>query len=228
LGGIGVPDRGVVALPADEVHLWSRDLDRATACAATLDDEELDRARRLRRPVDRRRFVAAHTGLREILGAYLWIAPETIMLARDPGGRPCVTGGSLRFSMARCDGLALYAITRTAAVGIDVERLRRVDDCNRVATHFFTPREAMRLRKLDEPARSVTFLTCWTRKEAVLKCTGDGIVDGLDRFDAELGPPTEWTVLDVPLDRSGYLAAAAVLGRAEPRWQGRACGRQPR
>ncbi|HEY7076992.1 MAG TPA: 4'-phosphopantetheinyl transferase superfamily protein [Solirubrobacteraceae bacterium] len=190
------------------VHVWPVALDapgeRMDEHLAALDADELERASRLRAPRDSRRFVVAHGRLRQLLARELGIRPAEVALRREPRGRPYVKGSDVRFSLARSAGFALVALTRGRAVGVDVERRRDGIACAEIARHFFSPREAAHLRALPEPARSATFLTWWTRKEAVLKATGEGITERL-----AAAPPPGWSVRDLAAG-PGHFGAVAV------------------
>ncbi|MFD0025475.1 4'-phosphopantetheinyl transferase family protein [Streptomyces sp. NPDC058382] len=107
-------------------------------------------------------------------------------------------------------------------VGVDAEAIRELP-VDELARNVLTPRE--RESVLAAPAgllRSRAFLRCWTRKEAVLKATGVGIVTDLSRLETrawERGPaemttdvlsrPTTWRVDDAPVP-DGWTAAVAV------------------
>ena len=67
-------------------------------------------------------------------------------------------------------------------VGIDVEdaSLRRTMDFRRIASRFFTGREACWVEEEDSLHR---FLQLWTRKESFLKCSGEGLRRDLKSFD---------------------------------------------
>ena len=55
-------------------------------------------------------------------------------------------------------------------VGLDVERVRVLSDLPALAEHVHSPAE--QARGVPDPA---TFFRTWTRKEALLKATGDGL-----------------------------------------------------
>ena len=111
-------------------------------------------------------------------------------------------------------------------MGVDVERIRPEVAQEKIAEHFFSPREVTVLRALPTPLQAPAFFACWTRKEAYIKAKGDGLTLPLDQFDVSLAPgepaallhtawdPQEaagWALQDLA-PAPGYRAAVAVAG----------------
>ena len=135
----------------------------------------------------------------------------------------------LQFNLAHSGGLALLAVTRSGAVGIDIERIRPLPDYDRIMRSFFSTAESEAILALPPADQLQAFFTCWTRKEAYLKATGDGITVPLDRFSVAIvpgspprllhveGAPQEearWSFHNVPLE-PGYLGVVALAGRIQ-------------
>ncbi len=210
-----------------EVHLWRIALDAAPGGAADegerlLGPDERARAARFRRPEDRRRFVAAHVALREILGGCLGLAPGRVRLVAGPGGKPRLPAGPLRFSLAHSGALALCAVARGREVGVDVERVRGDIDVAALARRFFSPPEVAELEALPAAERTGGFYRLWTLKEAYLKARGDGLALPLDTFSISLAGPRpvlldagrpagSWSLATLEAG-PGYAAALAVEG----------------
>ena len=83
------------------------------------------------------------------------------------------------------------------------------------------------IRSIPEQDRRRGFFDCWTRKEAFLKATGDGLSFPLDKFDVSLLPgqgrrslnlrgipaeETAWTLISLETDPA-YATALVVEGR---------------
>lgn len=68
----------------------------------------------------------------------------------------------------------------TSEIGIDVERIRRVN--LRIAERYFSEREMNDLLQLNEDERMEYFITLWTIKEAYLKSIGRGLTQKLNTF----------------------------------------------
>ncbi|MEA2842762.1 MAG: 4-phosphopantetheinyl transferase, partial [Actinomycetota bacterium] len=98
----------------------------------------------------------------------------------------------------------LYAFSRHAPVGIDVERARDDLPWARLAARYFAPEEAASIDTSD------AFFACWTRKEAVVKATGTGLSQPLRDVVAAPG----WTVVELR-PQPGHWAALAVAGPAD-------------
>jgi 4'-phosphopantetheinyl transferase len=194
--------------------------------ARLLAPDEAERARRLRSETTRRAHVVAHGRLRQLLAAVLDRAPGTVGLTATAGGKPELAGENaerVRFSLAHSGSLMLCALTRDDAVGVDVEEIREDVEVAEIAERFFAAEEARTLLALAPAPRRAAFFACWTRKEAVLKATGDGLARALDSFvvsvqpeaaavlaaGGNLGHPEEWSLLPVELP-PGYAGAAAV------------------
>jgi len=97
---------------------------------------------------------------------------------------------NIQFNVPHTDGLALIAITRGQAIGIDVESIKQNVRHTRLAENYFSPREQKSITSLPSEQDPAAFFACWTRNEAVLKAIGTGIAHGLDSFDVATEPET--------------------------------------
>ncbi|MBA3320944.1 MAG: 4'-phosphopantetheinyl transferase superfamily protein [Pyrinomonadaceae bacterium] len=215
-----------------EVHVWRACLhqDAATLLElwSSLSADERERAARFRFRRDTEHFVAARGALRNILGRYMNIAPRLLRFSYDRYGKPVLNGEMyghpLHFNVSHSNGLALYAVTRARAVGIDLEFVREDFDSLEIAERFFSPREVAALRGIPPGERAVAFFDCWTRKEAYVKARGEGLSYPLHLFSVSLTPTDPAALLhtdDAPQEAvrwsllklspgEGYRAALAV------------------
>jgi 4'-phosphopantetheinyl transferase len=237
---------GIVPGPGD-VHVWLADLDPGTAVVdrlvARLSPDEQERGARFHFRRDAMRWIVARATLREILGAVPEMEPGAVTFTYGSKGKPSVAASldrrEIQFSVSHSSDLAAYAVTAGAPVGVDVERLRPVDEMDAVAERTFSQRECGALRGLPASLRPAGFFNCWTRKEAYIKALGEGLSYPLDRFSVSLAPGAPaclesvddapdhvetWTLEALPV-RSGF-AGAVVVGTRPARV---ACGRwEPR
>ncbi len=157
-----------------------------------LSDSERKRANRFQFDLDRNRFIIRHGLLRMLLSRYLNIEPANVAFAYESRGKPLVSAPGLElplhFNLSHSNGLALIAATRQAALGVDVERVRFVPEADQIAAKFFSPHEAAVLNAIPAEQKMEAFFHCWTRKEAYLKATGEGIADALPRIEVSLTP----------------------------------------
>lgn len=196
-------------VPAGDVHVWSASVDVSDAelnvYRNQLSTRELHRAAQFRFLRDRARFIARHGLLRALLGRYLGIPPHQLRFCYGQHGKPALAGPCslpLKFNLSHSDGLALYAISRTCEVGIDVERVREEFPWQEVVGQVLSIRERAGLFHLPPALRRAAFYTSWTRKEAFLKATSQGFADPLDRFDVSWNPEEPVTLLERRVDAS--------------------------
>jgi 4'-phosphopantetheinyl transferase len=180
-------------LGAGALHVWRLELDRPPdeieRLGSLLSAGERSRAARFRFPRDRDRHVVAHGALRIVVGRYLRLHPSAIAFRVGPHGKPALTEDppNLHFNLSHSGDLALIALSGEAPVGVDVEHTRRDPDLEALARRFFSPAEQQALAALPPGERVKGFYQCWTRKEAVIKATGEGLSRPLDSFDVSLG-----------------------------------------
>lgn len=86
-------------------------------------------------------------------------------------GKPFFVDGSLEFSLSHSRTLAVCVLSDSGAVGVDAEDIRSVRP--RIEDRVLTEAEHQWLR--DYPDRDIGFLTLWTRKESLVKLTGQGL-----------------------------------------------------
>ena len=209
-------------LQGKDIHVWAVALDvlpaQLSAFEATLSPDEQNRAHRFYFERDRNHFIAGRGTLRAILGSYLKIEPRQLqfeygsrgkpVLANLPGHRP------LHFNLAHSAGLMLVAVSRECLVGVDVERIRSTGDAEDLVERFFSPAEAVQLRALPGHQRTQAFFNLWTRKEACLKATGDGISERLHQIAVSFLPDEPARILQ-PLEPR-QLARAWTLQELDP------------
>jgi 4'-phosphopantetheinyl transferase len=196
-----------LTLGAAEVHVVCASVDltavRLRDLADTLAADELERAARFRVQRDRDRFIARRGLLRELLGWGLQAAPRRLVFSLGPFGKPSLATAygepPLQFSLAHSHHLAVYAVSRHAAVGIDVELLRELSDLASLVSTVFSGREQLQWQSLPVDQRLQAFFDAWTRKEAFLKGTGQGLQKSPKEIEVPLcrcEPDQRLTVFD--------------------------------
>ncbi|MFO0950317.1 MAG: 4'-phosphopantetheinyl transferase superfamily protein [Isosphaeraceae bacterium] len=215
------------------VHVWRIRLDLPEELLAQIEavlaPDELARADRFKRPGVRSRFVAGRGSLRNILGAQVCHDPAALVFRYGLHGKPSLAvpdGTGLEFNLTHSGDLALCALTIGRAMGVDVEQLRPMTEAERIIDRYFTEREQAAFLRHGPDDRPSAFFRGWTRKEAFLKVTGDGLTRPLDSFEVDLDDrPTglllrvgddpdaasRWSLVDINAG-PGYIAALAVEG----------------
>jgi 4'-phosphopantetheinyl transferase len=224
-----------LALPEDEVHLWRADLEALRGdelrWQKLLSPDELTRSARFHFARDRQRFVASRALLRSILASYLAQNPNSLNFSYSKKEKPFLgpadAAGNVTFNLSHSGGTALFAFTRGREIGVDVEQLRRDFDLEAIASRFFSTHEQSQLAALPADEKVEAFFRCWTRKEAYIKATGDGLSLPLSQFDVSLAAREKtallatrpdgseaghWLLREVPAG-SGCVAALCVRGK---------------
>ena len=181
-------------LEFDKCHVWwarpSVGPLRFHLLEQSLSPTELHQAASFRFPKDRLAYIFRHGVLRNILGCYLGIKPREVCFSIQPGGKPQLQPSSnpldLRFNISRTEDMALFALTRSCEVGVDIESVQPLPDRESIARVALSRRELEVLSSLPEEERMVAFFRGWTRKEAMLKALGDGIGAGTSHLDVNL------------------------------------------
>ena len=197
------------------VHVWTVRMyaSRQSAPLNILRRDERDRAARYRLENERRNFVLRRTALRLLLSSYAGLSPSDVLLSAVPGEKPIFVNSpapAIQYSASSSDELAIFAISRAGSVGIDIESICPIADLHKVAQDVFAGEElAVILSERTEVERLRAFYSAWTRKEAVLKCDGKGVLVDLRLVSA---PAFGEGLHDLNVAQ-GY---AAALACAEP------------
>jgi 4'-phosphopantetheinyl transferase len=198
-----------VRLEEGRVHVWRMPFsstDLAEEAWPLMNEQERARASAFHFTPDRERFCKSRLLVRCVLGRYLGSDPVDVAIAQGPHGKPFIDdprgNHGLQFSLSHCQSAALLAVTAGQPVGIDVEdgASIRTADVGALAREFLTKREAQIIGSLAGADRVRAFLQCWTRKEALLKAVGLGLIAQLDRFDVPLDCASRWRVTWAPGD----------------------------
>jgi 4'-phosphopantetheinyl transferase len=194
-----------------EVHVWDVALGAGAAgVGGLLSPSERERMQTFVSSADRRRYGQAHGATRLILGGYVDRPPAAIEFRADELGKPRLAGSELAYSLAHSGDRALVAVRWADPVGVDLEHVRPLPDADALLRTSFSRREREHITGGGGGAREL--LRLWTRKEALLKATGEGLrtppreVDVLDD-----GPRAGWRLFDLDVE-PGWVAAVAVRG----------------
>lgn len=167
-----------------ECHVWwARPGGAGAGLTGLLDPRERASHRRLARAADRRRYLSAHALARLVLSGYLGCHPASLQLTArcascgGPHGKPRLVDplSDLQFSLSHSGDRVVVAVARGAPVGVDVEDASKDRDPAGLLDLVLSASERPGLDRLPPSARAEGFLRYWTRKEAALKATGDGL-----------------------------------------------------
>jgi 4'-phosphopantetheinyl transferase len=229
------------ASPVSCAVLWARPRPLAACPLHLLHPAERERLPTLRREPDRERFATGRLLARAAIGQRTATAPADVLIdATCPRcgrqhGRPTTPGAEL--SISHSGNLVAVALTRATPVGIDVESGDSLGagDGSALWPQVLGATEADAIAALPPGRRRDALLAVWTRKEALLKASGDGLAIEMSTLEVSapgrppallkgargLPAPTEVTLRDFVVG-DGYHAALAVFApepvAVEERW----------
>jgi 4'-phosphopantetheinyl transferase len=162
--------------------------------------------------------------LRVIAGRAVGVDPSAVVVDRtcescgERHGRPRLPRTPLEASISHSGEVVVVAVTRAGPVGVDVEQLGAADHTDLVSS-VCTRFEQQSL------ATARDFYAYWTRKEAVLKATGEGLGRAMTSIEVTApGARPALVSIDGITDRAcrmsdlhleGYAGAVAVMTKAD-------------
>src|ERR1700733_5371525 len=224
-------------LEEHEVHLWRIDLTGAAGHARRYTSlltrgEQVEANRRSVGQV-RDHFTIGRACVRVLIGNALEIDPCEVTIEKGVHGKPEIPvlgGHSISFNLAHSKNTLLIALRREGAIGVDVEYFDRSTDIMEVAHANFTKSEIKALAAAEPEIRLRTFYHYWTRKEAIGKADGRGLLLPLASFDVACetmnshpvrvteSPGNEGKLYFISdLDLGGRFAGALALESSESR-----------
>lgn len=209
----------MLTLAPGEAHLWLAyynqfaDSGLPDGYLELLTDEERARMARFHFERDRLRYQVTRALVRTTLSRYMPIAAAHWRFTTNEYGRPaiCERHGNdacaLRFNVSHTRSLIALAVSRGAAVGVDVENVASRAARIAVANRFFSRDEAAELGTLEPHRQQLRFFEYWTLKESYIKARGMGLSIPLHKF-----------TFSYPSDTTVVLDTDADLDDAPHRW----------
>jgi 4'-phosphopantetheinyl transferase len=222
--------------PESDIQIWIANVDSISPeeiehLLTSLNASERKHAAQFRSKRDQHRYVAAHGLLRLALGRTLGCPATTLVLEKSAQGKPELRqseddGRRLTFNLSHSAGWALIAIGWDRQLGVDLETTESLPDddesLSKLAASVLSDRELTIWNAIPSPVkRRAAFLRTWTRKEAYVKATGEGLHHDLATIELADAAPFDlpsakrlgdsWIVhdLSVPVELTAALAIEA-------------------
>lgn len=143
-----------------------------------LSDKELAKISRYHHLEDQERYIVSKYLLRCILSHFINIAPSEIQFHQHKNKKPYVDG--IEYNVSHSKNYLLIAFSPNP-IGIDIEYLNKDFDFESLLSDYFAPEECAFINSGKDS--KLNFYHLWTRKEAILKASGEGLTDHLNQLN---------------------------------------------
>lgn len=120
----------------------------------------------------------------------------------------------IEFNISHSGNILLVAIN-TSTIGVDVELIKKDFDFDPILETCFNLNEIKVINQSED--KLLRFYNLWTRKEALLKATGEGLVDNLSEIACLLNPISrnglDYQIQSFIIDQN-YIASLALLSHS--------------
>ncbi|WP_426564979.1 4'-phosphopantetheinyl transferase family protein [Angustibacter sp. McL0619] len=205
---------------------WARVTDDPAA-AVDLDDVERSRMAGLVHEADRRRFRTSRVALKGLVADLVGASSSAVRLdyacprCGRQHGRPLVVAPhqalSWQVSLSHSGDRVLVAASDVGPVGVDVELVSGTEFAGFAETAL-APTERRALQQVSTIGRARAAATLWTRKEALLKATGQGLSQDPSAFDAAQTEALHGVQARILPAGDEHVAAVAVLTTLPVTW----------
>ncbi len=194
---LNIPAVDTIEIIATELLAPEEQLDELFSC---LSADERTRQARFLLPEIRRRFGVCRARLRHVLGKLLGMDASDIRFAYNAMGKPMLAAShrsQLQFNVSHSNDWALFAVSRSTPVGVDIEiptaRTKFLD----LASQVLSKRELTSIEHLSAAEREMQVKLAWVAKESLLKALGVGLAAGMCSVELTLPLPPISTPLSI-------------------------------
>ena len=185
-----------IDLADNDIHIWLNYLNvheaRIKHLYPLLSNEEKERSERFKFYKHRKAFIASHGFMHTVLANYIDANANEIEFSQAEFGKPSLieiqNKDNIQFNLSHSGNMAILAVCKHHSVGIDIEFAERKVDWRGISKRFFTMNEQEQLDKLSEEEQRQAFFQVWTRKEAHMKVTGQGLSLAPTQFEVSVPP----------------------------------------
>jgi 4'-phosphopantetheinyl transferase len=182
----------------------------------------------------RRRAIVRMARRRQVLANVCDTNPRDIVFEFSALGKPSIARGAgleLGFSLSHCGDVGMIAFVLDRTIGVDVDTVSELPETFQFLDLVASDHEKKEIDLLPQSERPAAALTLWTRKEALLKATGQGIGEGLKHITVPIESDAQgltfqpvsngpsWLLYELKCPRpelSGALVASEDDGRPTP------------
>jgi 4'-phosphopantetheinyl transferase len=164
-----------------DVHIWKFPV--MSTGFTMLTGSEIETGSRFRFVADRNRFAVGRQALRLLLSKYLSVKPLDIIISEKPGQKPVISSPSTgtHFNISHSGEWVLIAIANDE-LGIDIEKIDPGFNMDELLQEHFSEPERSFISTAENPVAAFYFL--WTRKEALIKACGTGLLENMKMVSA--------------------------------------------
>jgi len=206
-------------LADNDVHIWLNFLNLHQAklkhLYPLLSPAEKERSERFKHFKHRKNYIASHGFLHTVLGYYIDTPAIEIEFSHGEHGKPSIVTeqnpDNIQFNLSHSGSLAILAVCKNNQLGIDIECTNRKADWAGIARRFFTETEQKLFFQLEEDLQEDAFYKIWTRKEAHMKVTGQGLSLAPTQFEISVPPEPAAFIQNLKDEDSGFYKMQDVV-----------------
>lgn len=181
-------------------------------CLSLLSKPEIDRAEKYLLTSDKRNYIVSRSILKQLLSGFLQVNAREIEFKYCKNGKPFLEDyPNLRFNSSHSGEAFVIGFAAGKDIGVDIESLQRPLNISKLQSFLFTPAELRSFNDLNHFQKQQTFINCWTKKEAILKASGEGLTRAMNSFEE---PGAEWFIENYSL-MDNYCGAIAINGKVD-------------
>lgn len=208
----------------EKIHIWriqtetfSSEIDKLKLLLTSAETKKINR---YQSAANRQTRITSRAILKVLLGRYLSLNPADIKLTYNQHAKPIIENVSLKtvnFNVSHSGNWILMAIALNP-IGIDIEYVNTSFTYQNLLDFSFNVAEKHEIEKAE--FRHQQFYKLWTRKEALLKATGKGLIDELAQIpslDGQHRNPSQftnsaenWQILSFKVDEN-HVASTAFM-----------------
>jgi len=170
-----------------ELHIWRYELDEreydAEKTNPILSAQEQARCNDYIHEAEKIRYTCNHRFVRRVLATYLNMPASHVTFSYAAMGKPFIKDASLFFNYSYRTTFGLLAISRQQEPGVDIERMKTLQDTPTFASFSFSDKEKEIIFNSADEDFQETLFTFWTFKEAIIKALGVGLNADLTKID---------------------------------------------